>query len=215
MNKYISYYRVSTQQQGRSGLGLEAQQQAVTQYLKNIDHEIVGEFIEVQSGRKVKKLTQLHLALKLCKEAGATLIIAKLDRLARNLHFISGLMENKIDFIVADNPKANKFTLHMLAAFAEYERELISQRTKEALAAAKARGVILGSYAKNVQSKANKEKALEHALKLRSVINDINACGYYSVVAVRDELNRRNIPSTRGGKWHVPTVHRLLKRLEI
>lgn len=142
---YIAYYRVSTTRQGQSGLGLEAQQQAVKQYLNGGNWQILAEFTEIESGKRNDR-PKLAEAIALCKRLQATLVIAKLDRLARNVHFISGLMESGVEFVAVDNPNANRLMLHMLAAFAEHEREQISRRTKDALAAAKARGVKLGKH---------------------------------------------------------------------
>lgn len=132
---YIAYYRVSTTRQGQSGLGLEAQQQAVKQYLNGGNWQILAEFTEIESGKRNDR-PKLAEAIALCKRLQATLVIAKLDRLARNVHFISGLMESGVEFVAVDNPNANRLMLHMLAAFAEHEREQISRRTKDALAAA-------------------------------------------------------------------------------
>src|SRR5262245_12543942 len=142
-NKFVGYYRVSTDRQGRSGLGLDAQRDAVQRHLASHAGELVGEFCEVESGKRSDR-PQLAAAIAAAKKAKAILIIAKLDRLARNVHFISGMMESGVDFVAADNPHANKLMMHLLAAFAEHEREQISQRTKDALAAAKARGIRLG-----------------------------------------------------------------------
>ena len=143
MPKFVSYVRVSTAQQGKSGLGLEAQQQAVTQHVG--DSPILAEFVEVESGKSATNRPQLTAALDLCRKAKAKLVIAKLDRLSRDVHFISGLLKSGVEFVACDNPHANKMTVQMLAVFAEFERDLISTRTKQALAAAKARGVQLGN----------------------------------------------------------------------
>ena len=146
--KFVAYYRVSTESQGRSGLGLEAQQKAVLDFLNGGQWELVAEFTEIETGRKAHTANrpELELALKLCKRERATLVIAKLDRLARNVHFISGLIERGVEFVAADNPHANRFTVHLLAAFAEHERDEISKRTKAGLERAKARGVKLGRH---------------------------------------------------------------------
>ena len=141
--QFIAYFRVSTDRQGRSGLGLDAQREAVLRHLAGVGGMLRGEFIEIESGKRNDR-PQLAAAISAANRAKATLIIAKLDRLARNVHFVSGLMESGVDFVAADNPHANKLMVHMLAAFAEHEREQISQRTKDALAAAKARGIRLG-----------------------------------------------------------------------
>lgn len=141
----IAYYRVSTDKQGRSGLGLEAQKSAVQQYAASGGHRIVAEHVEVESGKRSDNRPQLAAALAACRLHRATLCIAKLDRLSRQLSFVANLMESGTDFVAVDNPTANRLTIHLLAAIAEHEREMISQRTKAALAAAKARGVRLGN----------------------------------------------------------------------
>ncbi|MEZ5584447.1 MAG: recombinase family protein [Candidatus Competibacteraceae bacterium] len=137
--RFIAYYRVSTDRQGRSGLGLEAQQQAVAAFVAQRGGVLTENFIEIESGRKNNR-PQLAAALSACRQHRATLVIAKLDRLARNVYFISGLLESGVDFVAVDMPEADKLTIHILAAVAEHEREMISQRTKAALQAAKARG---------------------------------------------------------------------------
>jgi DNA invertase Pin-like site-specific DNA recombinase len=144
--RFVAYYRVSTDRQGRSGLGLEAQQKAITDYLNGGAWELVGEFIEVESGKRSDR-PQLVLALEACRKRKARLVIAKLDRLSRSLAFIATLMEAGVEFVAADMPFANKLTIRILAAVAEHEREAISERTKTALAAAKARGTRLGTPA--------------------------------------------------------------------
>jgi DNA invertase Pin-like site-specific DNA recombinase len=147
---FVAYYRVSTERQGRSGLGLEAQQKAVRDHLNGGDWKLVGEFTEVESGKRSDR-PKLAEALKACRVRGATLIIAKLDRLARNVHFVSGLMESGVEFTAVDFPQANRLAVHILAAVAEHEAKMISERTKAALAAAKARGVKLGGFRKNAK----------------------------------------------------------------
>jgi DNA invertase Pin-like site-specific DNA recombinase len=142
MAGFVAYYRVSTTKQGESGLGLEAQREAVARHLGT---SLLAEFTEVESGKRSVNRPQLLAALDMCKRKKATLLIAKLDRLARNVHFISGLLESGVEFVAADNPHANKMTIQLLAVFGEFEREQISARTKAALAAAKARGTVLGN----------------------------------------------------------------------
>ena len=142
--RLVSYIRVSTIRQGESGLGLEAQTEAVARYAARVGGEVVGEFREVESGGRCDR-PQLDAALRMCRRRGATLVVAKLDRLARNVAFISRLLEDDADVVCCDMPTANRLTLHVLAAVAEHEREAISQRTRAALAAAKARGVQLGT----------------------------------------------------------------------
>jgi DNA invertase Pin-like site-specific DNA recombinase len=144
MKKFVAYLRVSTKSQGQSGLGLEAQRAAVIDFVSREGGEVLAEFVEVETGKKADR-PELAKALIRAKRAGAVLVVAKLDRLSRNLHFMTGLMESGVDFVACDNPHANRFTIHILAAVAEHEREMISQRTKAALAAAKERGVLLGS----------------------------------------------------------------------
>src|SRR5215469_5908263 len=141
--KHVAYYRVSTARQGRSGLGLEAQRQAVSDYLNGGAWDLVAEFTEIESGKRNDR-PELSRALELCRRQKATLVIAKLDRLARNVAFIANLMESRVDFVAVDMPQANRLTVHILAAVAEHEREMIVARTKAALAAAKARGKRLG-----------------------------------------------------------------------
>lgn len=210
---FIAYYRVSTTRQGESGLGLEAQKQAVTNYLNGGDWQILSEFTEVESGKRNDR-PKLADAIALCKKHKATLIIAKLDRLARNVHFISGLMESSVEFIAVDNPNANRLMVHMLAAFAEHEREQISKRTKEALAAAKARGVRLGKHSE-ILSRQNRDRAMSFAASLEPIIAAIKAEGYLTTRAICSQLNLRQIPTVSGAGrlWHVGSTHKLLMRI--
>lgn len=214
MKKAIAYYRVSTDRQGKSGLGLEAQAQAVSTFATQEGYEVKAEFTEVESGKKNQR-PQLLEALAECRRHKATLIIAKLDRLGRNVAFISNLMESKVDFKAVDNPHANRFMVHLLAAFAEHEREQISQRTKAALAAAKQRGVELGRHGKEVESKKNAQAAQAFAEQMKPIIEELKATGLTTIRAIRDELNNRQIPTFRknGQQWHNQSVHSLLKRI--
>jgi DNA invertase Pin-like site-specific DNA recombinase len=175
--KFVSYIRVSTTEQGESRLGLEAQRQALSEYLARETCEFIAEFVEVESGSRNDR-PQLKAAPELCKRQRATLIIAKLDRLARNVRFISDLMEAGVAFIAADNPHANKLMIHMLAAFAEHERDQIRARTEAALAAAKARGVVLGRYGREVLSKQDHAKAVERARELAPLIIELRVRGF-------------------------------------
>ncbi|MCE6993182.1 recombinase family protein [Dyadobacter sp. CY323] len=211
--KAVAYYRVSLDKQGRSGLGLEAQQMAVEQFATMQGYDIAAAYTEVESGRKNKR-PQLLAALSQCRKERATLIIAKLDRLGRNVAFISNLMESKVEFKAVDNPHASRVMLHMLAAFAEHEAVQIGTRTKEALAAAKRRGVILGKHG-HVLGKKNKTAADQFAEQMRPVIEGLKEEGFITVRAIRDELNSRNVPTYRhnGQKWHIPNVYALLNRL--
>ena len=214
--KFIAYYRVSTARQGESGLGLEAQKQAVMQYLNGGDWQILAEYTEVESGKRNDR-PKLAEAIAACKRLHATLILAKIDRLARNVHFVSGLMESGVEFVAVDNPNANKLMIHMLAAFAEHEREQISKRTIEALAAAKRRGVQLGKHGATFLAPHNHVKAMAFAEGLAPQITAIKEAGHTTVRAIRDQLNSRAILPAGGVscKWHLPQVHRLLKRLEV
>lgn len=214
MKNAIAYYRVSTDRQGKSGLGLEAQQEAVRLFAHREGYQVTAEFTEIESGKKNQR-PELLAALVQCKKQKATLIIAKLDRLGRNVAFISNLMESRVDFKAVDNPHANKLMVHLLAAFAEHEREQISTRTKDALQAAKRRGVELGKHGREIESKKNAQAAIDYAEIMRPVIEQLQTEGFTTVRAIMDELNQRQIPTFRnnGQRWHSYTVHRLLKRL--
>ena len=184
-------------------------------YLNGGDWELVGDFTEVETGKGAKALNkrpQLVDAIMLCRKHKAKLVIAKLDRLARNVHFISGLMETRVDFVAVDMPSADPFMLHVYAAMAEEETRRISQRTKDALAAAKARGVVLGQNGQ-VLADQNKADADGFARSVAPAVHKIRKAGAVSVRQIAAELNRQDIPTARGGTWHVPTTHRLLKRI--
>lgn len=212
--KFISYVRVSTQKQGVSGLGLEAQQQAVAAYVGSQGGELVGEYVEVESGRKTdKQRPKLAEALAACKKHKAVLVVAKLDRLARNVHFISGLMEAKVRFVALDMPEANELTLHVMAAFAEHEAKRISERTKAALAVAKGRGVVLGAAGPanlrpNVEERQAKSQAF--AKSLSGVLAGFKQQGMSQRQMV-EELNKLGIKTSRGGQWSLIQVQRVLK----
>jgi DNA invertase Pin-like site-specific DNA recombinase len=208
--QFVAYYRVSTDRQGRSGLGLDAQREAVLRHLASQAGELSAEFCEVESGRRPDR-PQLAAAIAAARKARATLIIAKLDRLARNVHFISGLIESGVDFVAADNPHANKLMVHMLAAFAEHEREQISQRTKDALAAAKARGIRLGRNAADRLAPAFRAEAIGRARELAPLLVELKSAGL-SARRIAAELTTRRIPTPNGGQWHAQTVIRLLDR---
>lgn len=213
MKMAYAYYRVSTKRQGKSRLGLDAQQAAVASFSQANGFTIAGEFIEIESGKRNDRPVLLQ-ALAACKRQKVTLLIAKLDRLGRNVAFITRLMESKVDFKAVDNPYAEKVVVHMMAVFAEHERDMISQRTIAALQAAKLRGVILGRNGRDVLSKLNHENAVGFALKMKPVIERIKASGNSTVRAITSELNRLQIPTFRQNRqWHVTTVQQLLKRL--
>jgi DNA invertase Pin-like site-specific DNA recombinase len=219
---FVCYYRVSTQKQGRSGLGLEAQQKAVRDHLNGGNWKVVGEFTEVETGKRADR-PQLAAALAACRLHGAKLIIAKLDRLARNVHFISGLMESKVDFVAVDFPQANRLTVHILAAVAEHEAKMISERTKAALAAARARGVKLGGdrHAHKLTDDARAmgraviaDRARQRAADIARTIQALRAAGTTSLRGIAAELNNRGIPTATGaGTWQAAQVSRLLSRL--
>ncbi|MFC1453166.1 recombinase family protein [Verrucomicrobiota bacterium] len=210
--RFVAYYRVSTESQGRSGLGLEAQKKAVLDYLDGGRWELLEEFTEVESGKKAAR-PELEKALKLCKKRRATLVIAKLDRLARNVHFISGLMERGVKFCAVEFPNADRFMLHVHAAMSEQERVLISARTKAGLERAKARGVKLGRHGA-VLARQNAAKAKARARELKPVVAEIRKAGKVTVRAIMEELNRRGINTPRGRTWHPQTVNVLLRRID-
>jgi DNA invertase Pin-like site-specific DNA recombinase len=202
----IAYYRVSTDRQGASGLGLDAQRAAVAQHI-GAGHQLAAEYVEVESGKNHTNRPQLLAALQDCRRRRATLVIAKLDRLGRNVAFISALMDSGAEFVCCDNPHANRLMLHMLAAFAEHEREQISQRTKAALAQAKARGVKLG----NPRPLAALElanavhRARRPAPEVLNLIRSLRGQGM-NYRAIASELNRLNIRTGRGCQWYDVTV---------
>jgi DNA invertase Pin-like site-specific DNA recombinase len=207
---FVAYFRVSTDRQGRSGLGLEAQQKAVGDYLSG--GQIIAEFIEVESGKRNDR-PELGRALAACRRHKAKLIIAKLDRLSRNLAFIAALMDAGAEFVAVDNPNANKLTLHILAAVAQHEREMIGERTKAALQAAKARGIRLGRNAAERLAPANRQAAIDRAGALAPIFTELRAAGL-SARAMAAELVARGVPTPSGAKWHAQTVLRALARID-
>ena len=214
--KFVAYYRVSTDQQGASGLGLEAQRSAVKTYLDGGPWRLVAEHTEVESGKRADR-PELAKALLACRKHKAKLIIAKLDRLSRNLAFIATLMDSGVEFIAVDNPHANKLTIHILAAVAQHEREAISERTKAALAAAKARGKKLGgprlAAARKASLKARSAAADAFAANVRPIIEQIRASGVGSLRGVARALNARGVRTARGGsEWTAVQVSDVLKR---
>ena len=213
MKKAIPYYRVSTERQGISGLGLDAQRQAVQDFAKANDFTLASEFIEVESAGRNKRPVLMQ-ALDACKNQHATLLIARLDRLGRNVAFISKLMEAGVDFKAVDNPYAGKLVVHIMAAFAEHERDIISQRTIEALQIAKSKGVKLGRHGREVLSVINKGNADSFALALQPVLDELKRDGIATVRSITTELNRRHIPTySKEGRWHVSSVYQIMKRL--
>ncbi len=220
----VAYLRVSTARQGASGLGLEAQRASVQGFAAAGGHTIVAELVEVESGGKADR-PQLAAALATCRLHRATLVIAKLDRLARNVAFIANLMDGGVDFVACDMPHANRLTLHLLAAIAEHEREMISQRTKAALAAAKARGVRLGnprgaehlkwSCKKAAEASATKRraKAHDHDHVVASMIEELAAAGMNNASTVTRHLNSRGILSPTGKAWSRGQTRIMMSRL--
>lgn len=208
---FVAYYRVSTKGQGESGLGLAAQRQAVLAYVKGTGGRLLAEHTEIESGRRAKR-PQLQAALAAARKAKATLIIAKLDRLARNVAFIANLMESHVDFVCVDNPNATPLTIHILAAVAEDEARRISQRTREALAQAKRNGRRLGPTGVD-RARENKAAADEFARGMLPIIEAIRSAGFTSLRKITRELNRRAVPTPRlECRWHVTTTQALLRR---
>jgi DNA invertase Pin-like site-specific DNA recombinase len=223
--RFVSYLRVSTDRQGRSGLGLEAQRDAVGRFVAAAGGRIVAEHVEVESGRKADR-PALATALAACRQQRAVLVIAKLDRLARNVHFVSGLMESGVEFVAADMPTVNRLTVHILAAVAEEEARMISARTKAALAAAKARGVKLGgrrpgsadvsAYAQKGSAAsvaARREAAGMRAADLAPIIRDLQAQGVATLAGLARELTAKAVPTPQGkARWQAAQVARVLAR---
>ena len=216
--KFVAYYRVSTLRQGQSGLGIDAQRKTVSDFLNGGNWSLVEEFVEVESGSGKKHRPQLEAAIAACKKHKATLIVAKLDRLYRNVHFVTKLMEDTVKFKCCDMPEANNLTIHILAAVAEHEREVISERTKVALAALKARGVELGSPTPEIGSKAgNKakvEKADKYAFNVKPIISSLIESGSATTLrGIAKALQNRGIKTPRGGEvWHPSQVSNIMKR---
>jgi DNA invertase Pin-like site-specific DNA recombinase len=219
--KFVAYYRVSTQKQGRSGLGLAAQRQAVADYLNGGDWKIVAEFTEVETGKRSDR-PELAKALVMCRLHGATLVIAKLDRLSRNAHFLLGLKNAGADFVAADMPNANRLTVGIMAVVAEDEAERISKRTKDALAAAKKRGTKLGGFRgfmptarmRKLSAEARQERTAARVADLAPIIRELQAAGATSLRAIATGLNEQGIPTARGLEWSSVQVMRILERLD-
>ena len=210
---FVSYLRVSTARQGQSGLGLEAQRHAVETHLNGGSWNLLREFVEQESGKHT--LTHrpvLREALAHCKMHKATLIVAKLDRLARNLAFVSALMESGVDFVAADFPQANRLTVHILSAVAEHEREQIPIRTRDALQAAKARGVRLGNPQIAKINRPRRDEALAFAEGLRPTLEAYQSAGLTQRRMVQ-ALNDAGVKAPRGQQWHLRTVQRVLARI--
>jgi DNA invertase Pin-like site-specific DNA recombinase len=236
MRRYLSYCRVSTRKQGETGFGLESQRQIIADYVRNGDWKCVGEYVEVESGKNDKR-PQLAKALHRARMTGATLIIAKLDRLSRNVRFIAELQESKAKFLAADMPDANELSVHIFAALAAWERQMISERTKRGLAIVKQHEQ---DPAKRAERRERGKKAIgnpkgakafgrpgrgraagtakiiadadRRAVDVREIIDDIKASGVTTLLGIAEELNEREVITARGGRWYATTVRNLLAR---
>ena len=221
--KLVAYYRVSTERQGRSGLGLEAQRAAVEAYAMQCSGRVLESFTEIESGKRNDR-PELDRALLRAKVTGATLVIAKLDRLSRDAAFLLKLQRDGVRFVAADMPDANTLTVGILAVVAQAEREAISTRTKDALAAVKARGGKLGNpngaAALRRAAKGNaaalevvQARAQERADNLASTVAELTGNGVCSLGAIAEALNKADIKTAQGKRWHKSSVRNLLKRL--
>jgi DNA invertase Pin-like site-specific DNA recombinase len=222
VSKLVAYYRVSTQKQGASGLGLEAQQECVNSYARGTGGEIVASYREIETGKRCTKRSrpELHRAMRHAKAIGGVLVIAKLDRLARNVHFVSGLMESGVEFVACDLPDANRLTIHIMAAMAEHEARLISERTKAALAARRARGLPIGNVANLVAHGAvgrersgaiMRAEAREATRDMALWFAELRRYGSsYRVIAKR--ANEAGRLTREGRAWEGTQVRRVLMR---
>lgn len=222
MKKFVAYYRVSRKEQGISGLGLSAQKSSVEQYVTSQDGTIVKSFTEIETGTNKRERIEIHKAIQLAKNEGAILIIAKLDRLARNVSFVSSLMDAGIEFLAVDMPSANNFTIHIFSALAEQEAKLISSRTKLALAELKKKGVKLGNP-QNLTSEA-RAKGVDK-IKENAMNNDRNRQAQSIILnckekemsyrQIADYLNQLNFKTRYGNKFYAPTVLQLYNRTNL
>jgi DNA invertase Pin-like site-specific DNA recombinase len=223
MPQVIAYYRVSTARQGRSGLGLDAQREAVARFVNAEQLELLAEHVEIETGKGADALERrpvLRAAMAQARKSKTSVVVAKLDRLSRNVAFISGLMNKHVPFIVAElGPDVEPFMLHVYAALAEKERALISERTRAALAQRRARGLPLGNTAALAKvhvkgAEANRAAADAFARNVLPIIREIQASGVRSYRAIAGALNARGIPTARGGDWHDSTVRNALKHAQ-
>lgn len=215
--RVVSYLRVSTDRQGRSGLGLEAQRAAVVAYLRDGAWTLLDEVVEVESGKTTTARPQLARAMALCRLTGAVLCVAKLDRLSRDAHFLIGLHKANVDFVAVDMPNATKLTVGIMALVAQQEREAISARTKAALAAAKVRGTRLGGYRgapppdADLASAARVAKADVFASRVGPLVRELHASDM-TMKAIARELAERGVKTARGGAWTAQAVKNVLAR---
>jgi len=218
--QFVAYFRVSTDKQGRSGLGIEAQRAAVMGWLNGGQWELLGEFVEQESGKRHDNRPQLKAALDLCRKRKATLVIAKLDRLTRNAAFLGNLLESGVKFVAVDNANATPLTIRILAAVAQEEREQISNRTKAALQAKKARGALLGfanparqgmtaKEAARIRGSKISQEADQFAANALPVIAAIRKAGITSLNGIAKALNDRGVPTARRTSWYAATVKNL------
>ena len=221
MRSVVSYVRVSTQTQGRSGLGIEAQRDAIARFVEAEGYEPIGEFVEVETGKgcdAIERRPAAHRGAGPGRKAKCPVLVAKLDRLSRDVHFISGLMAHRVPFIVAElGSDVDPFMLHLFAALAEKERAMISQRTRAALARKKAQGALLGNRTNlgEAQRKGNdiqRAQADVFAASVMPVIRQLQAQGITTVRAIAAALNERGVRTARGGDWHHATVYALMHR---
>jgi DNA invertase Pin-like site-specific DNA recombinase len=216
----ILYIRVSTSQQGRSGLGIEAQRETLTRFAEAEGFEVLREFVEIETGKgfdAIDRRPQLAAALAAARKAKCHVAVAKLDRLSRDVHFISGLMAHRVPFLVAElGPDVDPFVLHLFAALAEKERSLIATRTRQALKAAKARGVTLGNprliEARENAAEAVRAAADRHAANVLPIIHEAQKAGAATLRDIAGVLNARGISTARGGLWHATSVRNLMAR---
>jgi DNA invertase Pin-like site-specific DNA recombinase len=216
----VAYLRVSTSRQGRSGLGLEAQRENIARFAEVEGYEVIGEFVEVETGKgsdALERRPQLTAALNAARRGKGSVIVAKLDRLSRDVHFISGLMAHKVPFIVTElGPDVDPFILHLYAALGEKERNLIAGRTKAALAAKKAQGKVLGGpklpEAREAAQVVIKTNADRYAANVLPIIREAQKAGASTLRDVADALNARGVATARGGRWHATSVKNVLER---
>jgi DNA invertase Pin-like site-specific DNA recombinase len=224
--KYVCYYRVSTADQGKSGLGLEAQKKTVEDFLNGNGHEIVGEYTEIESGGKNDR-PELQKAVTACELKGARLVVAKLDRLSRDLHFITQLQQSGTRFVIAEMPDATELTVHIYASMAQHERKVIGQRTKAALAQLKEKGVKLGNpclqKGERIPNSGNTDNARaarikktgDYAMKMAPIIEEVKAQGATSLRQIAAALNAEGYRTVNGKEWQAMAVSQVVKRAQM